>query len=35
MADVFDPGSAPRGQFKIPAFPKPQASARSRAQLAG
>ena len=22
MADVFDPGSAPGGQFKIPAFPK-------------
>ena len=24
MADVFDPGSAPGGQFKIPAFPNPK-----------
>ena len=23
MADVFDPGSAPGGQFKIPTFPSP------------
>ena len=24
MADVFDSGSAPGGQFKIPAFPNPK-----------
>ena len=24
MADVFDPGSAPGGQFKIPTFPNPK-----------
>ena len=24
MADVFEPGSAPGGQFKIPTFPKPK-----------
>ena len=24
MADVFEPGSAPGGQFKIPAFPNPK-----------